>query len=608
MTAARTIIILISAALYCVPVAGQNVSSITDKNTVINLAPDALYYEDKTSKLSPTDIAALDTEGVFLHHRENEVNLGISASTFWVKSIVDNKLWKPVYIEITNYGLSDITLYEVRHGVPQPVQHTGSSQRFSQRPVPDVNYLLPLDRRDGLDTFFIKVAHPRGVQFGYYAGCLDAYYVKSATRNLWEGMYYGFMLLMVLYNLFLYFSLRDRMYLLYVAYVFLMGLLNASLNGYAFKYLWPAFPTLNRYEDVISSAVSIAGIFFTMYFLDTKKNAPFFHKLFTVYLWAYVVTIIVVLCGQYMWGTIMVELISLVLVISFFICASRIYKGGFKPARYFLIAWTLLLASIIIFILKDFNILPYNGFTVSSMQIGSAAEAVLLSLALANRINILKQQREEAEEVKDYLTMYVDNDLLKHIGNKAPDTDLLSNDTVEASVLYIDICGFTSISERHSANTVVRMLNYYFDVIVKEIIGHEGSVDKFIGDAVLAVFRGENHLNKAISAALAVHKAIDQLPQTFNELEYLPKVSTGVNSGEVIAGNIGSASLKRLDWTVIGDVVNTAQRLRSVATPGQILLSEALYHKVKGTFTCTRISEVQLKNKQQKMVVYEVNQ
>jgi class 3 adenylate cyclase len=87
---------------------------------------------------------------------------------------------------------------------------------------------------------------------------------------------------------------------------------------------------------------------------------------------------------------------------------------------------------------------------------------------------------------------------------------------------------------------------------------------------------------------------------------FSPKVSIGVNSGEVISGNIGSANLRRLDYTVIGDVVNTAQRLQSVAKAGQILINEDAYHNIKESFNCSKVGEVTLKNKKGSPVVYEV--
>jgi adenylate cyclase len=177
---------------------------------------------------------------------------------------------------------------------------------------------------------------------------------------------------------------------------------------------------------------------------------------------------------------------------------------------------------------------------------------------------------------------------------------------VEATVAFVDICSFTTISENESPDTVVKLLNKYFDVMVKEIIAQGGYIDKFLGDAVMAVFRGNFHLDRTVDACLALRAKIDSLPSLDDHVSYTPKVSIGIHSGEMISGNIGSAALRRLDYTVIGDIVNTAQRLQSVAEPGQIIIGESSYDKIKESFKCTRVGEVKLKNKLNPITIYNV--
>jgi len=142
--------------------------------------------------------------------------------------------------------------------------------------------------------------------------------------------------------------------------------------------------------------------------------------------------------------------------------------------------------------------------------------------------------------------------------------------------------------------------------MVKEIIAQGGFVDKFIGDSVMAVFRGEYHLDRAIEASVGVRNQIDKLPAEENGVDFRPNVSIGIQSGEMICGNIGSSTLRRLDYTVIGDVVNTAQRLQSTAAAGQILIDEVAYEKVKESFTCKKVGALSLKHKQQCINAYEV--
>lgn len=228
-----------------------------------------------------------------------------------------------------------------------------------------------------------------------------------------------------------------------------------------------------------------------------------------------------------------------------------------------------------------------------------------LELTMEKTIKHVKQLKETLNAIKEnnILKMYVDETVLKFMGGREYEASLMVNETIEASVVFIDICSFTSISETETPDTVVKLLNKYFDVMAKEIIAQNGLIDKFIGDCVMAVFKGPFHLDRAIDASIAIRNNIASLPQ---ENSFSPKVTIGVNSGEMISGNIGSVTLRRLDYTVIGDTVNTAQRLQSAATCSQILINEASYEKVKQSFHCNKIGSFKLKNKAEEVIMYEV--
>jgi adenylate cyclase len=229
-----------------------------------------------------------------------------------------------------------------------------------------------------------------------------------------------------------------------------------------------------------------------------------------------------------------------------------------------------------------------------------------LQLTMEKTLKHVLHIKDTLKAIKEnnILKMYVDETVLNFMGSREYESSLMENETLEATVMFVDICSFTSISETTSADAVVQLLNNYFDVMVKEIIAQGGHVDKFIGDAVMAVFRGNFHLDRAIDAALAVRSKVAMLPSVSDQ--FTPKVSIGINSGEMISGNIGSITLKRLDYTVIGDTVNTAQRLQSIAKPNQIIISEAAWKNVKESFNCKKVGDVALKNKQQEVAVYEV--
>ena len=231
-----------------------------------------------------------------------------------------------------------------------------------------------------------------------------------------------------------------------------------------------------------------------------------------------------------------------------------------------------------------------------------------LELTITKTIRYVDQTRETLQAIKEnnILRMYVDKNVLNFMNRREFENTLMANETIEATIVFIDVCGFTAITETSEPDKVVKLLNQYFDVMVKEIIAQNGYVDKFIGDAILAVFKGEFHLDRAIDASLAVRAQIEKLPNETEDIFFNPKVSIGIHSGEMVSGNIGSASLRRLDYTVIGDVVNTAQRLQGIAEAGQIFITEASYHLIKESFSCEKIGPISLKHKSQEVMVYQV--
>lgn len=228
-----------------------------------------------------------------------------------------------------------------------------------------------------------------------------------------------------------------------------------------------------------------------------------------------------------------------------------------------------------------------------------------LSLTVEKTIKQVNQIKDSIRAVQEnnIMRMYVDENVLQFMGTKKFEESLTENETVEGTVAFIDICGFTAVSEKESPDTVVTLLNKYFDIMVKEIINQGGIIDKFIGDCIMAVFRGDFHIDRAIDASLAIKEQLNKLS---DEQVFLPRVSIGIHSGEMISGNIGSAALRRFDYTVIGDTVNTAQRLQGIAGENQIYIHEECYESIKQSFQCKHIGTFEVKNKTKEMIVYEV--
>lgn len=190
-----------------------------------------------------------------------------------------------------------------------------------------------------------------------------------------------------------------------------------------------------------------------------------------------------------------------------------------------------------------------------------------------------------------------------------PESARLGGGSCKASVLFADIRGFTALSEKMEPGRVLEMLNEYFTHVADIIFDNGGTLDKFMGDGVMAIFgaplsKGEDAVN-AVRAALEIQKLSAQLSQPSpGSLWPSLHIGVGINTGIVTAGNIGSP--KRLDYTVIGDTVNVASRLCGQAAGGQVLISQSTAEELGSHFELRALEPVQLKGKSQPVNVFEL--
>jgi len=229
----------------------------------------------------------------------------------------------------------------------------------------------------------------------------------------------------------------------------------------------------------------------------------------------------------------------------------------------------------------------------------------LVALA-ANYISELLERRRITGVFSRYVAPQVVDKLLEG-GEKALQ---LGGSRREVTVLFVDIRGFTPLSEAAAPEEVVEILNEYLTLVAQCIFQYGGTLDKFIGDAAMAIFNApldlEDHCLKAVQAAWAMKEGAAPLQQRLEE-KYGRTVQfgIGVNTGPAVIGNIGANF--RMDYTAIGDTVNTAARLESNAKPGQILISQAVYEKVKERVAATSLGEIKVKGKSQGINVFQVD-
>ena len=217
---------------------------------------------------------------------------------------------------------------------------------------------------------------------------------------------------------------------------------------------------------------------------------------------------------------------------------------------------------------------------------------------LAKRINAMIKGLQE----RLHLTKFVSDEALTAVGKADLKGLTLGGERKDATVLFSDIRGFTSMSEKMEPEEVVNLLNMYYDKKTEIIQNFEGDIDKFVGDEVMAIFMGDHMAKQAIDCAVEIQKEIQTLNQKLGENI---EIGIGINTGAMVMGAMGSKD--RMDFTVIGDNVNLASRLCSVAKAGEVIISENTEKLLGDTnFILKKLDPIHVKGKEKLIPVYRI--
>jgi adenylate cyclase len=227
---------------------------------------------------------------------------------------------------------------------------------------------------------------------------------------------------------------------------------------------------------------------------------------------------------------------------------------------------------------------------------------------LTESFNRMAKSLREKEMIKRAFTRYVAREVVEEV-LKDPEHAMLTGERREVTVLFCDIRGFTRLSERLTPEQVVSLLNEFYTLMIETTFKHDGTLDKFLGDAVMAVFGAPiahpDHAARAVLTALDMRAAVAALGERRRAAgRHAFDVGIGVSLGEVVAGTVGTE--ERMEYTVIGDSVNLAARLQDRARPGSILLSRRTYDAVRDLVDAKSLGAMKVKGKEAEVEVYEV--
>ncbi len=380
---------------------------LTDNQQSYSVKFDVL--EDKTTNLTIEDVIQSNRAQQFKTIAPTNISYGYTHSAYWVKFTISNqetqnRLWH-LNFNFPNMQNIDFCSPNIKN-TGFNCKKTGTYQAFSTRDVPYTYFIfkLPLTKNK-TKTFYMRFQNEGMMQISFTVNSLSELMRQTWKNQIIVGFFYGYLLLMMMYNLFLWVSFREVSYLYNIAFNFFFVSFQSAFSGFTPQYLWPDSPEINHYAvPVFSNLGIISIILFSMSFLKSKENSPLLHKLAiceiifltSVLLFFFVTSYIVVM-------KIVTSMAVIVFITLLILGIFTLYKGN-RSARYFVLGFSLFSIHNIIIITSRYNILP-DKFNVAIIQVSNTYSGIglivlttFLSLALLDKINIIKKEREKALE------------------------------------------------------------------------------------------------------------------------------------------------------------------------------------------------------------------
>ena len=358
-------------------------------------------FEDVRGDASIADITSPALQGSFRRHDKAVLNAGYSRSVFWLRldleylptSAEGRRSW---LLELAYPPLDRLELYlDDGRGGFRLAERTGDALPFSNRQIKQNNYLFELDfQPNQARRIYLRLQSQGSIQAPLTLWSPTAYMEEQPGRIYVLGIIYGVLLGMLVYNLFIYLSVRDTSYLYYILYIASFGLYQVSVNGAGIEYFWPDSPWwANAATPFLVGATGLFGCQFARSFLHTGEHSPWVDRGLLLLMAAGGAVMVLALTASYALSLRLATYLALAFSVQIFAAGIIAWLRGLRVARYFIIAWTAFLAGGVINTLMVLGYLPNVFLTMYASQIGSALEVGLLSLALADRINAMKEER-----------------------------------------------------------------------------------------------------------------------------------------------------------------------------------------------------------------------
>lgn len=358
--------------------------------------------KDSTHHLTISDILQPEMQQQFEVVRERVPSYGTEDITYWLKLDLDleDPLYHQYVVEVA-YPTFDSILYfsKANDSAAFTARFEGDIVPYDHRKIDHKNFVFEVpDRQSSSQTVYLRIRSRGSKMFPIHVLPVQELYKQDITSELLYGIFYGIMLVMFLYNLFLSYSSRNISYLFYVLIIAGNILALSALNGHAFKYLWSNNPWWGNHVVLVGMGLWVfSSNVFANSFLDTKKYSPVFSAIFKIMQIVGVATLFMGLVLPYDIGLFVANISVLLNCSILFTSGLLFWIKGIRIARIFSLAWSTYLIGVIIYLLRSMGIFPVNFFTTHGLEVGAVMEVILLSLALGYKYRILEDDKKRAQ-------------------------------------------------------------------------------------------------------------------------------------------------------------------------------------------------------------------
>lgn len=326
-------------------------------------------------------------------------SFGVTKATVWCVFSVKNTTSETFYLELEKTRLDSIEIFVMQEDSSFARTYLGGNKfPLQNKPIRVNNFIYPMKGlSQKTSIYLLKFKGKYIMEFPLKIYSDSKIIEKKHVLDIYDGIYLGLIILIIAYNLFVYFILREKVHLFYSLYVFCEGSMVLYFKGFAFEFIFPSYPELNSYLTVLPTFTTITAVYFLFSFLDSKRTLPVLHKLFYVFMLIAVIGMALNFIGYDGIGMMLVEIDSFITCIAILFAGITSYRKGIKHAKLYVLAWSIFLIGVLIYVLKDFGVIPFDSITSNSIQIGSAIEIILITVALAQKMNDFKEEKERLQ-------------------------------------------------------------------------------------------------------------------------------------------------------------------------------------------------------------------